>query len=1084
MSPARREGIIPKGTPLQAGGVHLLSAGRDCPSEDVFAGKRPCSDLTRDMPLSPGGCSLDYTMPVPDILHLVASGYLRETHLEKLALWQSPSPGRMDIPGNAVYVIIDASGLEGVSRQARRRLRREMEAWNQRHPIHLIAVYGASPTVRAAINLTIPALTCPLKMAGDKHAALRLVHLHRDGKRASGAVRSASNMADLLAIIASIDWETAGPPPHTLKPGHPCSEVGEALCLIKRDLDELLREHASLQRAREEDERALARQNIYNRLRADIWKLASDRALSEHELIGRLLEKIGPVLGVSRASYSTFTAVDPACGELRCIRQWCTPGVASSLGIAMPAPLVRFFIGNDLLRVDLAGALETIPPPKRPAFGPLIAALAHEANLESLWLMPFFVDARLEGLLSFDVCHDLKDKPCWDEEVKDILNECVSIVSLFNAQRKTAETLRQSEEKYRSILDAMNTGYFELDLRGWLIFGNEALGRILGRPSEELMGGLIRGLVAPKSRAKVGALLARVRETGRPVRGQWTMVHHDGHTLPVEGTISPVINTAGEATGVRGILNDISQRKQTEALRQAATEAKAANRAKGTFLARMSHEIRTPLNGIIGMTELALDSALNEHQQELLTVIHSEAGALHNLISDILDFSKIEAGKLELEQIPFNLRALIDEFSAGMSLRAKHKGLSFTTHIASDIPPAVVGDPGRLRQILANLTDNALKFTPAGTITLQAVSDGECPDTVRFSVTDTGIGIPRDKQETIFEGFAQADGSTSRRYGGTGLGITISRQLAELMGGKLGLESTEGNGSTFWFTLPFSRQEMPVLPVSEQHAPEAIRDAHILLAEDYPTNQLVARRHLEKAGYMVDVAENGAQAVEAFRRRRYDLILMDILMPVMDGYEAAQAIRALERDTHAAESRVPIVAMTAHAMRGCHEQCLEAGMDDYITKPLSRTAFLDRVDRWLDPSQRRPRDGAQAPPAAGSVRLGEAPLDLVQAIHEFDGDLTFFEAVAQSFCEDLTAGLAGLEEALAAGRHEEVRRQAHAIKGGAANLCALRLARIAGELEVSVQDDEALQNVPALLSRLVQESETLRDYLRLSPYRP
>jgi signal transduction histidine kinase/ActR/RegA family two-component response regulator len=394
-------------------------------------------------------------------------------------------------------------------------------------------------------------------------------------------------------------------------------------------------------------------------------------------------------------------------------------------------------------------------------------------------------------------------------------------------------------------------------------------------------------------------------------------------------------------------------------LKEAKDEAERANNAKSDFLARMSHEIRTPMNAVVGMTELAMESATSLEQKEYLEGVRSSAEHLTELISDILDFSKIEAGHLSLERIPFSLRELLDAAFQPLVFRARQKGLSCTLSVAPGTPDRFIGDPLRLRQIITNLVGNAVKFTSQGGVMLwvEEVSRQGEEVTVAVSIRDTGIGIPREVREHIFDPFVQADGSTTRRFGGTGLGLAIVRQLVEAMGGGISLASEPGRGSEFRFTAPFwlagdqlSLSTSRVQGMPAVSSPAAVsRRLSVLVAEDIGLNQVIITRFLEKLGHCATVVTNGREAVEAWRGGGFDLVLMDIQMPEMDGLEATRAIREYER---ARGGHTPIIAMTAHVMQKDVALCLEAGMDDHLDKPLSRSDLEQALER-LNPTVSR-----------------------------------------------------------------------------------------------------------------------------------
>lgn len=712
----------------------------------------------------------------------------------------------------------------------------------------------------------------------------------------------------------------------------------------------------------------------------------------------------------------------------------------------------------------------------------------------------------------------------------NLLMGVASQTAISMANAISFQKLQESEEKYRTVLERIEEGYFEVDLAGRFTFFNDSICKILGYPRAELMDTNNREYTDSETSARMYKTFNEIYRTGKPANIiDYQIIRKDGGTRNLEISASLLKNSAGEPIGFRGVIRDVTERKHAEAMHREKLAAEAASRAKSKFLANMSHEIRTPLNGIIGMTELAMMTDMDSNQRNILQTIQTESNSLLSIINDILDFSKIEAEMLELEEISFDLTSMVDNIVNSFAHTAKQKGLKIKGSLAPDIPSGVIGDPGRLRQVLTNLVANAVKFTLKGEINIDVHVAEDLGKSVklRFSVRDTGIGIPKDKKETIFESFTQADSSTTRKYGGTGLGTTISKQLAELMGGEIGVESEVGMGSYFWFTAVFLKQTIEKgtrvkkdkkSVISPKQVEKQRKSFKILLVEDYPTNQQVAMSHLKAAGYDVDLAENGLGALDLYRKNHYHLILMDIQMPLMDGYEATREIRKLETQSRQIETtdmtsdhqqplssstqiqstinnqqsaiqRVPIIAMTAHAVEGYREECLEAGMDDYLTKPLTRKRFLAMVDKWTGLAadgdaetsslQPTPQPDTIIPDESGLPQRSNKhqskknlPMDFEKALNEFEGDEALLMEVLKGFMENVKGQIGVIQQALMSQDADRVRREAHSIKGGAANLRADELSRIAFELENIGKSGKLERGIEAL-KRLEKEMDGL-----------
>jgi len=788
------------------------------------------------------------------------------------------------------------------------------------------------------------------------------------------------------------------------------------------------------------------------------------------------------------------------------------------------------------------------------------------------------------------------------------------------AERTLAErSLEERTAFLNSLIDNSPVAIIALDSQDMVRTSNPAFETLFRYRHEDIIGRQIMDLVTtPGIRSEVAVNKERL------LRGEINHVvtrrkRSDGSLVDVEAYSVPLL-TAGLVTGALILYQDVTARKQAEeALLHAKEEAEAANRAKSEFLANMSHEIRTPMNGIIGMTELAMASDLTVEQREYLGMVKTSADSLLTLINDILDFSKIEAGKVDLDLVDFSFHQSLGEILRLLALRAQQKGLELAWRVGPGVPERVRGDTGRLRQVLVNLIGNAVKFTERGEVVVDVQKEAEDASGVllHFRVRDTGIGIPKDKLEMIFDAFTQADSSTTRQYGGTGLGLAITSRLVNVMGGRVWVDSEPGQGSTFHFTSRFGFAEsqdraselsepeilhgLPVLVVDDSEtnrlilveilsrwrmrpeaveggraALEALEHAHqqgrpfrlvisdmrmpgmdgcalsgeirrnsafgkipilllsssdqqgesarcqelsidrylikpvqpselldaiitafsepqevqgaqsaslrppetrtrgmkILLAEDNAVNRKLAMALLEKAGHTVITAENGELALQVLDQQRVDLVLMDVQMPVMDGLQAICAIRAKEVGN---QTHLPIIALTAHAMKGDRERCLDAGADEYVTKPIRTAELLAAIDRLLSRVSTEPILGPSTPQPTPESRV----LDATGLLERVEGDRELLEELVRLFAQECPANMAAIRQAQEARDAPLLERLAHTLKGASANLGAYRVFTSASELEARARigdwknTGESIGNLEREVERLLPELESL-----------
>ena len=634
------------------------------------------------------------------------------------------------------------------------------------------------------------------------------------------------------------------------------------------------------------------------------------------------------------------------------------------------------------MRIPVSGWLVMATMPTQEAFAP-IEAMKRRLLLSTIffsllagaltwWLITRMLQQRFAPMLT--ASRALSTQTTGDRPIQAIpitsSDEIGELVSSFN---QLLEILQKRDQYQRALLDNFPFAVWLKDTEGRFLAVNQGFVQLFGhRNADELVGKTDFDIASPELAERYRADDRAVLASGKKKSVEEEIIDADGTRKWFETYKAPVFDAAGSVVGSVGFARDVSQRKQAEAeldqhrhhletlveertaaLSIAKEAAEAASRAKSTFLANMSHELRTPMNGVMGMVDMALRRANDPQQIDWLNKSKSSAHHLLAVINDILDISKIEADRLTLESVSFRFGEVLENLLSLLGHKAQEKQIKLLVDLDPEVQRmAFLGDPLRLGQILINLTGNALKFTDHGSITVRArqLEDKPHESLLRIEVADTGIGIAPEDQTRLFNAFEQADGSMTRKYGGTGLGLAISKRLVQLMGGEIGVESTSGQGSTFWFTVRLGKPTDAVLPaptftgkIADERLLDEYAGTRILLAEDEPINQEVSRGLLEDAGLVVDLADDGLQALELAKKNTYALILMDMQMPHMNGVEATMAIRALPN-----YKQIPILAMTANAFDEDRQVCLDAGMNDHIAKPVDPERLYQTLLAWLE----------------------------------------------------------------------------------------------------------------------------------------
>lgn len=660
--------------------------------------------------------------------------------------------------------------------------------------------------------------------------------------------------------------------------------------------------------------------------------------------------------------------------------------------------------------------------------------------------------------------------PALNDQAHDLLSLTELMASLVAQKKKAQKALDESDSRMRSLVANLPGCVYSIQPdNDWTVqILSGGIFDLTGYQSHELIGRDKRGIrdiILLEDLIGIEEQIRHARETHSPFQLEYRILRRDGHICWVIDRGQCQFDEAGKALSIEGVILDNSAAHEyQQALQDAKEAAEAANRAKDMFLANVSHEMRTPMNGIIGMSELILNTPLNEEQREFLSLVKSSANSLLGIINDLLDFTHIETGHTKLFPVPFILHDLLLDIMQPLALRANQKGLQLSLSIDPHVSKTLVADPVRLRQVLVNLTNNAIKFTNTGSVDVSISYPN--PSEIEFKIKDTGIGIPLDRQTAIFEPFIQADSSTTREYGGTGLGLSISKNLIEMMEGRLKLKSAQGKGSTFYFRLPVAPSDegealqrtwapTAAQPTQIQSTDPLISHGtgyRILLAEDNPVNQKVAQRLLALHGHRAVIASNGLEVEEKLAKEPFDLILMDIQMPFRDGIMCTHRIREQEAING---GHIPIIALTAHASEEDRAKCLAAGMDGFASKPFEWNALMaaiEQVTKGIAPQVQH--NHASKADLASTQALNDADIfDPTESLIMLNNDAELLSDLALLFLDDAPQRYAEIIAAAEAQQSEQLRHTAHSLKGSLGAVGALRVMKTTQALENAAKTD-------------------------------